>query len=375
MQMKRILSCLIALLTFCGAAYAEQPSFSINEVREQITAWHKIYETQGRMVSVDILPTVPDVSAMPVLMVVPAYWVPVANEQADWTLTRSAPDAFAACVGDLWQEEHEMTKGRKVKDYSYYIYGPLDCEAAYAPGNMLTIGGLVDIVHRFLNTVDHSHFELDTKHILRARIAGYTDKVTGEQMLPALIHTDCLYTMVHDIPIFGHVIMSVDQCKDEELFYEPCLTALVRDEMNYQIIGSTVRERNILADDVPLCAFDTVLAAIETEIEAGHIHAVYSLDLGYALYNVPNTSRKPGWGWIETAEFYAAPAWRCVCLYTKDAKKELPGDAYDDPYTSLYYKELYINAQTGELLDPNDNRKGCGDYPGVIPWLEAGEEN
>ena len=48
MQMKRILSCLIALLTFCGAAYAEQPSFSINEVREQITAWHKIYETQGR---------------------------------------------------------------------------------------------------------------------------------------------------------------------------------------------------------------------------------------------------------------------------------------------------------------------------------------
>lgn len=370
--MKKVLLFVILSLLLCSMAQAEPAYFTIDEVREQAAAWQSVYTTKWRDVEVNIVPTVPDVHTMPVLMVRPAFWVPVPSEQNDWYITQGAPDAFTAWSGNMYQIEH--TVGKSVDDYSYYVYAPLDHTTVYAPANTMTIDGFIDIVQRFLNTVEHPHFELDTQHILYARIAGYTDKTTGEQMMPALIHTDCLYTMIRQIPIFGHVIMSVNKWKDEELFYEPRITAIVRNEDEYEIMVRTVRESTELADDVPLCSYDTVIAVLESEIEAGHIRAVYSLDLGYALYNVANTSRKPGWSWTETAEFYAAPTWRCVCLYSKEAKKEVPGEAYDDPYPSLYYKEVYVNAQTGEFVDPTNNRKGCGDYPGLITWNDIRQE-
>ena len=65
------------------------------------------------------------------------------------------------------------------------------------------------------------------------------------------------------------------------------------------------------------------------------------------------------------------PAWRVLCLYTGDANKTLPDSAYANPGTSLYYESLYINAQTGELLDPTQRGNGTADYAGFISWEEV----
>ncbi len=113
-------------------------------------------------------------------------------------------------------------------------------------------------------------------------------------------------------------------------------------------------------------------SAIEQEINAGHIRAVYAVDLGYALYNLPGAPlRKPGSDYLDDAAFYCAPTWQVVCLYTSNAKKDLKDSVYEEPAISMYYKTLYINAQTGKMIDPEDGRRGCGDYPGIITWDEA----
>lgn len=371
--MSKVISCITAMLLYftASAAYAVEPCYTVDEIREQITSpWQAIYETQWRTIEVDVLPTVPDVQTMPVLMVRPAFWIPTTDADVEWSLQdakREPGDAFSLYQGDIWEEENIAKRGKRTDSISYYLYAPLDYGEAYAPGNTLTINEMIEILKNILDDVGVDHFGIDTENLLNCRVGGYVLKGTKEYVLPALLDID-INTTIHDIPIFGHVIMSVDNHKDEELFYEPIFLFTVRSSTSYQLIGRTVRETSELAADVPLCSFDDVRAALEKEIEDGHIRAIYSIDLGYALYNVENASRKPGWEWMQTAEFYAAPTWRCVCLYSKQEKKDLSNGVYDDPYPSLYYKTLYVNAQTGELVDPTDNRKGCGDYPGIITW-------
>ena len=66
--------------------------------------------------------------------------------------------------------------------------------------------------------------------------------------------------------------------------------------------------------------------------------------------------------------FYAVPTWRCVCIYTNLAKKDISEDVLNNPAPSMYLKTLYFDAQTGMLIDPNNDQNEQGDYKGIVLW-------
>lgn len=375
--MKKVIFCIITMLIYftAFAAYAVEPCYTVDEIREQITSpWQATYETKWRTIEVDIQPTVPDVETMPVLIVRPAFWCPTTDTDVVWKAEVSEKmtnyGSFLLRTGDIWGEENTALQGRKSEGLSLFFYAPLDMKKAYASPNDLTIAEMIETLQSILDVADHLHFGIAPEKALFVKTAGYIDKSSREYLLPPYI-TITIPTTLRDIPIYGHVIDSVDGHSDFENTYYPHLTFIMRSQDSYQLQGRTVNEAVELASDVPLCSFSTIQETIEQEINDGHIRFIYSVDLGYALYNVPGTRHKYYEVWWKDADFYAVPTWRVVCAYSQQAKKELPSGTIENPEPTLYYKTLYVNAQTGMLIDPSDNRSGCGDYPGIITWSDV----
>lgn len=370
--MKKLMIHFMLMIIYSAAvtAYAEDAMYSIDEIRNQINmSWQSEYETKWGRINVDIHPTIPNVRTMPVLMVQPAFWVPTTEMDVEWTAQAVHPtsDTFRVIAGDIFGEEASAIKGKAYESISTFIYAPINRDEKYAPMNDLTINDMLEKLQSILDTVDHSHFDIDADQMLYVRVSSLISKKTGDTLLPAAI-TITLPTTLRSIPIYDHVINSISSHRENELTYWPHLTLMMRTPTSYKLLGVTVKEVKEIAADIPLCSFSVVREAIEQEIEEGHIRAVYSVDLGYALYNVSGTRKTSGESWKRTAEFYAFPTWRCVCIYTNQSTKTLPAEAFENPATSKYYKTLYFNAQTGVLIDPNDGKRGCGDFPGIISW-------
>lgn len=377
LHLKKVMVCFsVFLLCFCTlGAYAENAILTVDEIREQITsAWQSVYETNWRTIEIDILPTVPAVQRMPVLLVRPAYWIPSTDEDVLWTADGihfdKGGDSFYLTSSVNSEEEKTKTSPAKTESISYYVYAPLDYDYPYAPANNLTMDEMMGALKYLMDTIDNDYFGLDLDHQLHIRISGDINKSTNEYLLPAKMTMDINMTL-RGIPIYGHVIDSVASHKDSELWYNPHFTFSMRNQDSFSLMGNSVCEMEEIFADIPLCSFETIREALETEIVEGHIRAVYSIDLGYALYNVPGVQRKSGREWMKTAEFYAVPTWRCVCLYSNHAEKDISAETIADPFTSVYYKTLYVNAQTGQLINPNDNSKGCGDFQGIMTWAEV----
>lgn len=133
-----------------------------------------------------------------------------------------------------------------------------------------------------------------------------------------------------------------------------------------------------LADDIPLCSFDKVLSAVEAEVTAGHIRKVYEMELGYVLYNEPGVYRPQGASDQElenayqSARYYLKPMWQINCLYVENSKGKLQETASctDDERNSSDYRELLVDAQTGELVQPNTEKERC-EFMGFLFWEDA----
>ena len=132
-----------------------------------------------------------------------------------------------------------------------------------------------------------------------------------------------------------------------------------------------------LAEDIPLLPFDTIIAAIEDEINAGHIRKIYEIEFGYVLYNEPGRflTSKPGKerrAEFHTARYYLRPMWLVNCLYKDTATDKLrskPSDS-DDERNTLDYYQLLIDAQTGEVVKRSNAQDRC-EYKGFISWEDV----
>ena len=349
--MKKILCMLAAAILLASAAFAESyQSIADMTVPDR---WTETYQTGKNTVTVDIQPTIPDVDSLPVLKVVPSFWVPEPQEGAAWTLQteRIAEGAF-----HLWTENVETVEALG------FVYGPFDDNAKYIKNSDLTLGQAKAAVEDIFATMEIADYGYTTNYI------HYLNPHTSKQGYAYIVN---FHQALRGAPLWGHAIFSISKSSDSDLSYAPNYILTVQDDGNYELLGRTVKETAVLAEDIPLCSFDKVKTTVEEQIEAGHIRAVYGVDLGYALYNEPGATHEPGWEWLQTAEFYAVPVWRVLCLYTGDATKTLKDSTYLNPGTSQYYETLYINAQTGELLDPTQKGSGTADYAGFISWNDA----
>lgn len=349
--MKKILCMIAAALLLLTSACAEEYQSIANMTAPE--RWTAEYQAGKNTVTVDIQPTIPDVDELPVLKVVPSFWQPQAKAGAAWSLVteRVAEGSFL-----LWTENVETVEALG------FVYGPFDENAAYIKNSGLTLAQVKVKAADIFATMENAEYDYTTDYI------HYLNPHTTKTGYAYIVN---FHQKLAGAPLWGHAIDSVNKSADNDLWFHPHFTLTMQDGSNFELLGSTVKETAVLAEDIPLCSFDKVKAAVEQQIEAGHIRAVYGVDLGYALYNESGVTREPGWEWMQTAEFYAVPAWRVLCLYTGDANKTLPESAYANPGTSLYYESLYINAQTGELLDPTQRGNGTADYAGFISWEEV----
>ena len=351
-MMKKLLCLLAAAMLLLSAAWAEE----YQSIADMPTPdrWTETYQAGKFTVAVDVQPTIPEMESLPVLKVVPSYWVPQAREDAQWQLAmdRTAEGAF-----HLWTENVETFYDPAVMGI---LTGPFDRDAKYITGSELTVNQMAAKVAQIFSEMENP-VGYDIDHI---------DSLNPQGAKGSTAVIMSFFQTLRDVPLWGHAIYSVDNASDSDMAYAPNFILTMQDDDHYELLGRTVSESAVLAEDVPLCSFDKIKATVEEQIRAKHIRAVYAIDLGYALYNEPGVIFKANGSldWQKTAEFYAVPAWRVVCLYTSYPTKTLPESAYADPVSSLYYETLYISAQTGELLDPDHKGKGGADYEGFIAW-------
>lgn len=112
------------------------------------------------------------------------------------------------------------------------------------------------------------------------------------------------------------------------------------------------QETGVLCQDVPLLPFDAVKGKVEALILSGHVRWVDSVTLGYVQFDTDDPN-----------EQILLPCWVVWCEYHPEgAASERTGGEnssasllYDG--NNEYYRPLVINAQTGQLIDPESEAK------------------
>ena len=182
---------------------------------------------------------------------------------------------------------------------------------------------------------------------------------------------------MHGMPILTHAIFAFERSGWPS--YQPELRFALRAPDEFTIFIDTVKEVEMLADDIPLCSLEQVIKNLEGAIKSGFIRKVFDLQFGFALYNDPNFPK--GSRSTEDAEcYYAVPSWVAHCIFIDNPKADYSFDATspDDPNRheelAAEYKTVVINAQTGKLLDRFDKSKdgwGDADYQGFVSWEDV----
>ena len=368
MKKMRTVTLITCLLLFSSVGKAET-YLTMAEMCEQAPArWTQTYETTWRTVNIDVQPLVPQVKKVPILKVVPEFGQPdVSVLGAGWTSKARRMGVFNAYLNYADLEENDKVSTTTTTS----IYPPFDMNTAYAKGNELILAKVLDQLQLIMNTLGYDRGQWQYDRPNKVMVNTIASNTTG--ILRPGNYTVSLNQKLYGLPIFCHALSGVEQPKDSEQVITTGLTFRIRTLHAIALSGKQVKVTDVLAEDVPLCSFSTVKAAIEEEIQAGHIRKIFDVELGYALYNEPGTFRTPGNPEFSTAVFYAVPVWRVTCHYIENAKKELRDYTGMDvsERNVIEYKTLIVNAQTGVVMDRTDNHKGCADYAGFLSWEEV----
>ena len=112
--------------------------------------------------------------------------------------------------------------------------------------------------------------------------------------------------------------------------------------------------------DIPLVPFEKGKAQLEKMIRDGLIRHIRRIQLGYVAYVEPDHNTKH---WI------LVPTWVVDCDWFPDAKDDFWKEEFEDeanPYSRSGAHLLYLNAQTGKLLDPMDTSRKRSDAPKIL---------
>jgi len=129
---------------------------------------------------------------------------------------------------------------------------------------------------------------------------------------------------------------------------------------SYSFTMSLLEEEEVLYEDIPVRGFEQIRPAVEAMIQEGRIRSVYGVRLGYVVFMTEPGNRE---------HFVLEPAWVVECEYYDSAKRESTKINAGVPYfEQTTYRELIINAQSGEWIDPESNEPERSVAPSVIPW-------
>ncbi len=402
-DMKKLTLALLLVLTTLAPldSLAQAQYMNIAELREQTPArWTQSYKTQWRTVEVDAAVNLPDTDAIPIVKVdhdVPDT-VPTA-EESGWEKVERRYNTLI--LYNASKQAPKSVGGKRVNqnpEARETWRGGFAPESKYVPMSDITYGEICAMMREDLSRFgyDPGQFELETPTELWAQhwfLYGYKkDALPGQILLNTR-------QKLNGLPIFHHIHEAVSdhyhgESRTDEMWARFELSAGYDGygEKLSHLFVHAAKPVQTLAEDVPLCAFDRVVAAIEPEISAGHIRKIYEVELGYVIYNEPGVyfSRKEPLvegrtppkemeeasakreKELEAARYYLRPMWQVNCLWVRSPGGKLRETASytTDERNTLDYRQLLVDAQTGELVRESTAYDRC-EFKGFISWDDA----
>jgi len=377
MMMKKVLGLLIALIMAIGPANALAHSFlTLEELKEEAPSnWRETYVDQyGRDIEVDVEIQVFGEHTAPVLKL----------DFSDLALVRDRWDEDVKVREDgvstsvAKNNPHRMISSGKLKDNekkwtAFSSYGKTaEPEMIYgqAYGNDITLREALDYLELLLDRMDISSERFMMNPIGKLRVWTKVDKNTGKNITPAFYVLE-LWRQYRGLPVLAHASAGFSRCGWP--VYQPVMHFSMRSTEEYRVIVYDSDEVDIMEDDIPLCSVERIIEGMEREIKEGHVRKVFEMQFGYAIYNDPDFPKNTRSSY-DAECYYAVPSWVVNCIYMDDPEEEEYSFHYEeenDERDAVGYRSLVFNAQTGEILDPQDQSKdgwGNADYEGFISW-------
>ena len=391
--MKKIFAALCTLMIVPTLALASGDMVSISELCQQVEAmgrWTKIYEAHGRTIEVDVPIIVPEVNEFPVFSVEPYYAVYEQRLTRDGTmLEKIGEDGWCSVYAEsnLLSEEGIIGKARVLDlddfeqvvfdaNYSsprdehnlntkytsefFYPYG-IEQADTHAEDNPASLEDAVTNLEKIIGYFYPEEPAVMVDRVeLRSRlhkVKGIDDYNLGDYVedYPSGTYNLSIREMMDGIPIYTDIgsRLSLDLASDKGKkgvndFWRKNVKIMRVRKNTFEFMNKSRFELNVvwlkrvnkIEKDVPLQNVDVIIKNLEKEIKQGKIRRIYALKLGYCVYFSD-----------EGESIYTVyPVWVCECDYTESAKEELKtSERIQDNREQYYYKQLVINAQTGQI--------------------------
>ena len=256
-------------------------------------------------------------------------------------------------------------------------YGGFDPNQTYIPLSDIRFSEIQDLIRDELVKFGYPPEDFDLETPERMWLQHWYFAGTKEDAAPAEILMN-LYTKLNGITVYGHILDAVRNTRGERArkdgFWDSMTTTVayegVIDRLSLLFISHLLPVET-LAEDVPLCSFDTIQKSLEQEIKKGRVRKIYEISLGYVLYCEPGAYHEWGQKADYSSIFYdVKPMWRVNCLKASGAQKELEESDEDDERNSVAYTQMLVDAQTGEIIGQSDAADRSM-FPGFLTWEDV----
>lgn len=372
---------LIRMLT--AAAYAQEYQ-TVSQLRESVPArWTTTIETKWRDVAIDAEIVTPDVEAIPVVKVgYDLHPSPLTPEESGWVEVNDSYEtgSLILYMTDDTGKPPRKINGRKVNRdpvSKENWYGGFDPNQTYIPLSDIRFSEIQDLIRDELVKFGYPPEDFDLETPERMWLQHWYFAGTKEDAAPAEILMN-LYTKLNGITVYGHILDAVRNTRGERArkdgFWDSMTTTVayegVIDRLSLLFISHLLPVET-LAEDVPLCSFDTIQKSLEQEIKKGRVRKIYEISLGYVLYCEPGAYHEWGQKADYSSIFYdVKPMWRVNCLQASSAQAALEEFYENDERNSLAYTQMLVDAQTGEIIGQSD-AKDRSMFPGFLSWNDV----
>lgn len=375
---KGLLICLTIVLafSFIPPCHGETQLYSIRQLPD-VTAptWQQTYQAYGRTIEVDQPIIIPDAETAPVLSV--RVMPPIAEPQYSEMAARFAQPkgewkGYSFWSNDYytyWSQANPGVVNERAKEnqmditYTQETVLAWDMSVAYAENNPLTLAEAWHVVREQLQEV-YPEEDFTLRHVghytrWKSKKSGKYLRETGSYML------ECAQVF-HGIPYMGSVLNTFAQQGLHDEFgradHHGRVDATIYDEGAFNIACRLLDEQEVLCEDIPLLPFDAVKPLVEEQILDGYVRAVYSVTLGYVQFCTSDPD-----------VYTLMPAWVVWCQYANNGPRQEDFDPGVHMAEFLFremniYKPLILNAQTGELIDPQREDLERSQCPTIITW-------
>ena len=390
--MKRVMAGLafaLTLIRMLTAAASAQEYQTVSQLRESVPArWTTTIETKWRDVAIDAEIVTPDVEAIPVVKVgYDLHPSPLTPEESGWVEVNDSYEtgSLILYMTDDTGKPPRKINGRKVNRdpvSKENWYGGFDPNQTYIPLSDIRFSEIQDLIRDELVKFGYPPEDFDLETPERMWLQHWYFAGTKEDAAPAEILMN-LYTKLNGITVYGHILDAVRNTRGERArkdgFWDSMTTTVayegVIDRLSLLFISHLLPVET-LAEDVPLCSFDTIQKSLEQEIKKGRVRKIYEISLGYVLYCEPGAYHEWGQKADYSSIFYdVKPMWRVNCLKASGAQKELEeaysdGTVTDDERNTVAYTQFLVDAQTGEIIGQSDAADRSM-FPGFLSWEDV----